>query len=174
MWARSKGLLGEQVSFGGRGVLGFALEAAGDPDVYTKLTPDQQKWVVDTLVTLNNKIYQTTGTTCPTWGPSVTAAGGCFQAWFNSVNASAPIKKLRTDGVFDQDTLDALITTTQIHKVDFPVPFPGAAMPAPVPAKKKLSTGAMVGIATAGAAALGGVVYVATRGGKRRTRRRRR
>lgn len=171
MWAQTKGLLGEQVSFGGRGALGFALEAAGDPDVWATLTPDQQKWVTDTLVKLNGLIVQSTGTTCPTWAPTITAASGCFQAWFNSINAGAPIRKLRTDGVFDQDTLSALITTTQIHSKDFPTPFPSAAATA---AKKKLSTGAMVGIATAGAAALGGVIYVATRGGKRKVRRRRR
>lgn len=171
MWAQSKGLLGEQVSFGGVGALGFGIAAAGDPDVYLTLTPDQQKWVVSTLTTLNNKIYQATGTTCPTWGPSVTAAGGCFQAWFNSVNAGAPIKKLRTDGVFDQDTLDALITTTQIHRTDFPAPFPSAATPAPA-APAKLSKGAMAGLAVAGAGVVGGTIYAVTRGKPRRRRRR--
>jgi hypothetical protein len=175
MFARTKGLLGEQVSFGGRGVRAFALAAAGDPDVWTKLNPEQQKWVISSLTMLNNLIYQGTGTMCPTWGPSITAAGGCFQNWFNA-NAKltkpdgSPVK-LRTDGVFDQDTLDALNTITGMDPPHFPQAFPPGYITSAAPEPKKLSTGAMVGIAAAGAAALGGVVYVATRKRGRKSRR---
>jgi hypothetical protein len=171
MWAQQNRLrafgggLAENMSFGERGALGFGIGADGDPEIWSKLSPDQQAWVQATLIKLNTLITTTTGTKCLTWAPSIDKAGQCFQMWFDSVNAAAPIKKLRTDGVFDKDTLDALIVTTQIHSNDFPTPFPGTA-----PSDKKLSTGAMVGIAAAGAAVLGGVVYVATKGGKRRRR----
>lgn len=156
MWAQSKGLLG--VSFGGVGVPGFALAAAGDPEIYSKLSTVQQRWIADVLQRLNTLIVSTTGSTCPTWAPAIPAASGCFQAWFNNINAGAPIRKLRTDGVFDQDTLDALIVTTQIHAADF-ANF-GAY---PKGDEKKLSTGAMLGIAAGGAAVVGGVVWLATR-----------
>jgi hypothetical protein len=169
MWAQQNRLrafgggLAENMSFGGRGAIGFAhppgLAAAGDPSVWEKLSPEQQTWVVNTLVKLNERITSTTGTKCLTWAPAIDKAGQCFQMWFDSVNQGAPIRMLRTDGVFDKDTLDALITTTQIHSADFPTPFPGEAPSG----DKKLSTGAMVGIAAAGAAVLGGIVYVATR-----------
>ena len=188
MWAQS-GVLGERLSFGGRGSRGFALEAPGDPDIWSfnVLTPDQKTWVVNTLTGLNNRIYQSTNTTCPTWkAPTVDnifAATGCFQAWFNSVQtAGAPVTKLRTDGVFDQDTLNALITTAQIHATDFPA-FPGTVPGAPgspsavttasvIPTG--LSTGMKVGLAVGGAALVGGVVYATHHGGHKKSRRRRR
>jgi hypothetical protein len=156
MWAQSKGLLG--VSFDGAGVPGLA--GVGDPEIYSKLSTKQQQWVSETLARLNGLIVSTTGSTCPTWAPAIPAATGCFQAWFNNINAGAPIKKLRTDGVFDQDTLDGLIVTTQIHSKDFPNAYPKGD-------EKKLSTGAMVGIAAGGVAVLGGIVYIATRKKKR-------
>lgn len=168
--------IGERISFGGVGVRGFSLSAAGDPDVWTKLTRDQQTWVVNALSKLNDSIVKTTGTTCPTWGPSVTAAGGCFQNWFNGARLGltkpdGSAVTLRTDGVFDQDTLDALRTVTALHTKDFPVPFPGTSLPGLTgTGEKKLSTGAMVGIGTGVVAVLGGIAYVATRKkpGKRR------
>lgn len=174
MWAQSKGLLGE---WGGVAAPGFALAAAGDPEVWTKLTPEQQTWVRNVLVRLNTRIVQVTKTTCPTWGPAIPAAAGCFQAWFNATNPTTSgggwtggTRRLRTDGVFDRDTLDALITTRQIHAADFPILFPGSP---PEAEKKGLSTGAMVGIGVVGATALGGVIYAATRkGGRRKARRR--
>lgn len=170
MWAQSKGLPGEQISFGGRGALGFALEAAGDPEVWSKLTSEQQTWVMNTLTKLNDMIVKATGTSCPTWGPSIVAAGGCFQYWFNSMYVGSPgfPKPIRTDGVFDGETLQALITAALIHQTDFPTPFPGT----PPTGAKKLSTGAVVGIAAAGATALGGIIYVATRKPRRSSRRR--
>lgn len=188
MWARqsishvrgqSSGI-GERISFGGRGVLGFSLAAAGDPDVWTKLTTEQQTWIVQTLSKFNDLIVKSTGTTCPTWGPSITAAGGCFQHWFNAAKMGmtkpdgSPIV-LRTDGVFDQDTLDVLRTAVGLHPKDFPTPFPGTTLPGETgTGEKKLSTGAMVGIGVAGATVLGGIVYAATRkrgGGRRKSRR---
>lgn len=178
MWAQSKGLLsGQQISFGRAGVVaGFALRAAGDPDVWTKLSADQQKWIQDTLTKLNNIIYQKTGTTCASWGPSITAAGGCFQMWFNAnmkglTKADGSPLVLRTDRVFDQDTLDALRTVAALNPPDFPTPFPGTSLPGTTPQaeeKKGLSTGAMAGIAVAGAATIGGVAYLATRKKSRR------
>ena len=185
--------IGEQISFGGRPVVGFGnvvlgVAAAGDPDIWTQLSPEQQNWVVTTLTKLNDLIVKSTGTTCPTWGPSITAAGGCFQGWYNAnylpLNPAAP--QLRTDGVFDEDTLCALMLQAALNPPEFPTPFPDpekrycqAPAPAPAPTtekKKKLSTGAMVGIGVAGAATLGGIAYVVTRkkGGRRRKKKSRR
>lgn len=169
MWAQNKGLLGEQVSFGGSRVRAFALAGAGDPEIWSKLSPEQQKWVTDTLVKLNDLIVKTTGSSCPTWAANIPAATGCFQPWFNSMYVGSPgFVKLRTDGVFDADTLQSLVTTALIHQADFPAPFPGT-MPT---TKKGLSTGAMVGIATGVAAVGGGIIYAATRGGSKSRRRR--
>ena len=181
MWARqtlsntagSIGSLGDQISFGGRSALGFSLGAVGDPNIWTSLSPEQQAWVGATFAKLNEMIVKTTGTSCPTWAPSVDKASGCFQPWYNSMYAGSPgFVQLRTDGVFDQDTLNALKTTALIHQADFPTAYPEGAL---VTAKKGLSTGAMVGIAAAGAAAIGGVIYVVSHkgGGKRKTRRKR-
>jgi hypothetical protein len=158
-----------QISFGGRQIgTGFAL--SGD-SVWESLSRSQQTWVMDTLVKLDSKIRSSTGTTCPTFGPSVTAAGGCFQAWFNSnykgltalTDSNGTPIVLRTDGVFDQATLDALRTVVGMDPASFPAPYPGLATE-----KKKLSTGAMVGIAAGGAVVLGGVVYLATRKPRRK------
>jgi hypothetical protein len=151
---------------------GFGVGAAGDPDVWTTLSPAQQTWVMNTLITLDTQIRKSTNTTCPTFGPSITAAGGCFQRWFNSQNFGLTTKQggrveLRVDGVFDQDTLDALRTVVALHAKDFPTPFPGTEMAGTGTPAKKLSTGAMVGIG-AGVAAVGGVIYAATRKGGRR------
>lgn len=171
----ARGLLGEQVSFGGRGARGFALSAAGDPGIWEKLTSEQQTWLANVKQKLNALIVKTTGTTCSTWGPTVTSAGSikCFQGWYNSYGLS----QLRTDGVLDQGTLDALIETARAQS-DFPQ-FPGSAQfpgtpvrSEPLPEKKEgLSTGAMVGIGVAGVAVVGGGIYLATSGGKARKRR---
>ncbi len=176
MFARTKGLLGEQVSFGGRRTRAFALAAAGDPDIWNSLSVPQQTWIGNTLSKLNDLIVKSTGTTCPQWTPAIHGAAICFQAWFNASKFGltkpdgSPVV-LRTDGVFDQDTLDALRTTVSMNPKDFPTPFPGTEMAGTGTTQKKLSTGAMVGIAAAGAAALGGVVYVATRKRGRKSRR---
>jgi hypothetical protein len=177
MWAQNKGLLGEQVSFGGRSALGFALAAITDyPEVWTQLTAPQQTWVMTTLNTLNGLIIKTTKTTCPTWAPAIPAAAGCFQGWFNGAklgltNPDGSPVVLRTDGVFDQRTLDALRTTVAMNAKDFPTPFPGTEMAGTGTAEKKLSTGAVVSIGVAGATVLGGIIYVATRKKKRKSRR---
>ena len=165
MWAQSKGLLGDQVSIGGRAMYGFGLGAPGSPPVWSTLTPDQQAWIVATLTKLNDLIYQSTNTKCATWAApstsSVAAATGCFQPWYNSMYVGSPgFVQLRTDGVFDADTLQALMTTALIHQTDFPTAYPASA-------KKGLSYGAMVGIGTAVVAA-GGLIYAATRGKKSR------
>lgn len=175
MWASRNN---SGLSFGGVGTSGFALAAAGDPEVWTKLSSAQQTWVMNTLSTLNDLIVKSTGTRCTSWGPSVTAAGGCFQGWFNGARFGltkpdgSPIV-LRTDGVFDQDTLDALRTAVAMNPKDFPTPFPGTSLPGLTGEGKKLSTGAMVGIGVAGVTVLGGIAYAVTRGGKRKIRRRR-
>lgn len=175
MWAQ--GNLGEQITFGGRGARGFALAAAGDPDVWATLGPNQQAWVTDALVKLNDLIVRTTKTTCPTWAPSITAAGKCFQFWFNGAKVGltkpngSPLV-LRTDGVFDQDTFDALRTVVGMNPKDFPTPFPGTALLGVTEEKKGLSTGAMVGIGVVGATVIGGIAYAATRKPRRSARRR--
>lgn len=180
MWAgKNTAGVSEQISFGGVGAPGFALGAAGDPDAWVQLTPAQQAWVTDSIRTLDSKIREQTHTTCPGMQtPTITGIAGCFQNWFNGARLGltkrdgSPVV-LRTDGVFDQDTLDALRTVTSLDPKNYPAPFPGTEA-AGIATTKKLSTGAMVGIAAAGATALGGIVYVATRGSKRKGRRTRR
>ena len=171
--------VGEQISFGGARALGFGIGKAGDPDAWSQLNTAQQTWVMNTLVKLDSLIREQTKTSCPTFGPSITAAGGCFQSWFNGAKLGltgrdgAPIT-LRTDGVFDQDSLDALRTVAALNPKDFTTPFPGTEM-AGTGEKKKLSTGAIVGIAAGGATVLGGIVYAATRkSGRRKGRKSRR
>ena len=165
-WARTTGVgdLMETISFGGKGALGFALGGPGDPDVFATLTPAQQTWVQGSLVLLNSKIMTGTGTACPTWvdpGVNLKAAVNCFQLWYNlNYGTGQGSKALRTDGVVDADTLASIKMIAGLHTADFNVPFPDGA--AVVPAKG-LSTGAMVGIGVAGAAAVGGVIYAATR-----------
>jgi len=180
MWAKTSGV-GEQISFGGARARGFSLAAPGDPDAWVQLTPAQQTWVVNSIRTLDSKIREQTHTTCPGMQtPSITGMAGCFQNWFNGAHlgltnrAGAPVV-LRTDGVFDQDTLDALRTVTSLDAKNYPTPFPGTEAAGIAPASKKLSTGAMVGIAAAGATVLGGIAYVAMHGkSKRKGRRTRR
>jgi hypothetical protein len=173
MWAQTKGFLGESISFGGVSARGFSglgttiAEEDLNKDVWTKLTPEQQTWVMNTLVKLNDLVTRQTYSKCPTFGPSITAAGGCFQIWFNWANKNSPVKPLRTDGVWDAYTMDALLTTVAIHPKDFPTPFPGTFVHV-IPKEKKLSTGAMVGWGLAGATALGGVVWAVTRKPRRR------
>jgi hypothetical protein len=167
MLAQRNAGLGEQVALRGSYMRGFALSAAGDPDIWATLSADQQAWVYSFLSVLNGLITKSTGTMCPSWkAPSgasgITNATGCFQMWFNSVYPpGTPVKQLRTDGVFDQDTLYGMQTIAGIHASDFPTPYPAASA-------KKLSTAAMVGIGAAGVAALGGIYYVVT--SKKKTR----
>jgi len=114
------------ISFGGRGVLGFAFGAAGSPDIYASLTADQQSWIGAALSKLNDKIVQTTGTTCPGWAPAIGPASKCFQSWYNMSYGPpvGPANPLRTDGVFDEDTLCALLGITGAYPTDFPTAFP--------------------------------------------------
>lgn len=165
----------ETISFGGRGALGFALGAAGDPPA--SLTDPQKTWVQASLTLLNSKILATSGSSCATWvdpGVNMTAAVNCFQQWYNANKPAASVG-LRADGVLDSDTVAALQFIASQHPADFNVAFPGAAPagPAAAAAKPALSTGEMVGVGVAGAAVLGGIVYAATRkgGGRRRKRR---
>ena len=167
MWARTTGV-SERLSFGGVGALGFALDGPGDPEVWTKLSAPQQAWIADTLRKLNDKIVSATGSTCPTWNAaSISSTAGCFQMWFNSnykgmTGADGKPVVLRTDGVFDQQTLDALRTAAALDPAAFTTPFPGTSMPGLTgEGDKKLSTAAMLGIG-AGVAAVGGLVYAAT------------
>ena len=170
----------ERIQYNGVTVAAFALSAAGDPEIWTKLSTEQQTWIVATLTKLNDLIVKSTGTTCPTWGPSITAAGGCFQGWYNAnylpLNPAAI--QLRTDGVFDEDTLCAIILMAALNPPEFPTAFPDPAkrycqVPAAALAaeeKKKLSTGAMVGIGVAGIAVVGGIGYAVMRRGGKKTR----
>lgn len=167
--------IGEQISLGGQPVVGFGnvgIGAVADPEIWTGLSPEQQTWIVNTLTKLNDLIVKQTGTTCPTWGPSITAAGGCFQGWYNQnyLPLNPQAVQLRTDGVFDEDTLCALLITAALNPPEFPDAFPdpqGRYCQPPVPADekkdKKLSTGAIVAMTVAGAAVVGGIGYVATR-----------
>jgi len=112
------------ISYGGRRIPGIGIGGPGDPDVYGSMSSDQQAWVGNTLVALNNFIVQSTGTQCPTWGAGIPQATGCFQQWYNAnYAASGASKTLRTDGVFDQDTLCALQMIAGLHPTDFPTAF---------------------------------------------------
>jgi len=168
MWAQRTGLSGTKIALNGRPTRGFALAAAGDPDIWQLLTPAQQSWLATVKQKLNDIITKTTGTTCKTWGPDVTSDGAtkCFQNWYNSYG----LDQVRTDGVLDLDTLNAFIAAANAHASDGFPQFPGTP-PAP-PAAKKISTAGMVGIAAAGATALGGLAWLVSRGGKKKGRRR--
>lgn len=174
--------LNERLSRGGRGAIGFSLGfALGGDEIWTKLTPDQQMWVGTSLNALNTQIVATTGTQCPTWGPAINLAGGCFQVWYNANYAApkGPSKAIRADGVFDEDTLCALIMIAQLKgKTYFPTPFPDpsgkyCAPPAPVAAAsdQKVSTAKMLGFGALAALGVGGIAYAATHKKSRRRRR---
>lgn len=168
MWAKTNGLVGEQIALGGARVPGFSLSGPND-DVWTTLSAAQQSWVSEALNKLNDTIMQKTGSRCATWGPSITAAGGCFKQWFNAnyggkmTGADGKPMYLTPTTVFDQGTLDALITVVGIHQL-MPA-YPGSATPAEE--KKGLSKGAMIAAGVVGAVALGGLAYAATRRGRR-------
>jgi hypothetical protein len=170
--SNSMGLLGEQIVFRGRAVRGFGLRAAGDPGIWDTLSGAQQEWVLQTLISLNDLIVKTTGTSCATYQSRVEPATGCFQAWFNTSNFGftkvdgSPLV-LRTDSVLDRDTLDALRTVVALHPQEFPASFPGTELPGMVE-EKKLSKGAVIGIAAAGATAVGGLVYLVVTRRKRK------
>jgi hypothetical protein len=177
MWAQQNTPhgVGELISYGGHGALGFALGTVNDPEIWSKLTPDQQMWVTNSLNTLNSKIMAATGSSCPTWGPAINLAGGCFQTWFNNNygGANSGVMTLRTDGVFDQDTLCALITVTGMHQTDFPTAFPDpnkqyCQSPGSATATKKILTAKMLGFGALGVVGLGGIAYAAIHGKKRR------
>ena len=159
MWARTG--LSEQISLGGAPVVGFgALD-----DVWVKLNRDQQTWVMNSLSKLNDLIIKSTGTSCPTWGPSITAAGGCFQQWYNA-NALPlnPQAKLRTDGVFDEDSLCALLVTAALDPNNFPTGFPDPEGKFCQVKSEGMSKGMTIGLIAGGVAVVvGGSVYLATR-----------
>lgn len=136
------------ISFGGVGMPGFALGAAGDPEIYSKLSADQQGWVAAALSKLNDNIVKQSGTTCPGWAPAIGPATTCFQGWYN-LNYGAPkgpANPLRTDGVFDEETLCALLGITAAFPTDFPAAFPD-------PAKAHCQPGATKSAATVSPAA---------------------
>lgn len=178
MWATTKGTgLSEAISYGGSRVAGFGVGAVMDPPAV--LSADLQAWMMNALNDLNTKIVSSTGTTCATWGADLKSMTGCFQTWYNA-NRSPASKTLRTDGVVDQDTFDAMKSVAAAHPADFPslpAALPATPMPslpaAPVApaAKKGLSTGATVGIAAAGAAVIGAGIYYVTRKKKKGSRR---
>lgn len=156
---------GEQIFLSGAPVAGFGDLGLSGSDVWGALNRDQQTWVMNTLTKLNDIIVANTGTRCSTWGPSITAAGGCFQNWYNAnavpLNPSAI--ELRTDGVFDNDTLCALLVTAALDPTNFPTGFPDPEGKF-CQAKTGMSKGMKIGLAVAGTAAVGGtVVYLATR-----------
>lgn len=168
------------------------LQGPNDPAIDTGLAAAQMAWVQNALLILNDKIMSTSGSSCPTWADPTAhlpAAVQCFQLWWNTHYAGTgkPGIPLRTDGVFDEDTLCALQTITSMHPEDFPIPFPDPtkqfckpASPLAAVAKvhrgivnylESLSTPAKVGIGVAAVAAVGGTVYAVTR---RNTNRRKR
>lgn len=159
--------IGERLAFGGVSGLRFGLAAASDPEIWTKISPAQQQWVTDTIVKLDSQIRSSTGTGCPTWNQSnISSITGCFQVWFNAnyggkfTGANGAPIALRSDGVFDQQTLDALRTVVGLNPKDFPTPYPGTQLPGLTgTGDAKLSKAAMAGIGIGAAAVLGGIVY---------------
>jgi hypothetical protein len=167
------------------------LQGPSDPAVDPKFAADQLAWVQNTLLTLNDKIMSSSGSSCPTWADPtqhMAAAVGCFQAWWNThyAQASGAAKTLRTDGALDEDSLCALITIVGMHPEDFPVPFPDPKKQFCQPATalahvakvhagivsyiEHLSTPAKVGLGVAVVAAVGGTVYAVSRRKKNRSR----
>lgn len=200
-------------------------------DLYPTMSSTQQQWVVAALAQSKaNAIKSNT----PGWtninstythGPNSQTGG--FQSWYNvNVASRSPVKKLRTDGFLDADTMDALrsfvgalgappyptgsvmtsttpttqvptpvaSTTTQVPTAQdalaaamaalqsavpslpvMPVTPPPPVQPAVTPGavvaptpSPGMSTGEIVGIATAGVVVVGGILYLATNGTKRR------
>jgi hypothetical protein len=160
MWAQHKGtgLSSESISLGGAPVVGFG--APGDPGL--TLSAADKAWAQNAINDLNTKILAGGSAPCATWAADFSSMTGCFQGWYN-VNRAPASKMLRTDTVFDQDTLDALKMVVAARPADFPsAPAANAPQPAAAAAKKGLSTGAMVGIAAGAALVLGGVGYYYT------------
>jgi hypothetical protein len=161
------------ISYGGRAAIGFSL---GAPVVSGLGLTDEAVYVINVI----NR-----GLGCPPTSSGVAPAIACFQRWYNTTYASSGVSKtLRTDGVFDQDTLDALKMVAKLRNVpDAPTCAEGqtldlitgtcvtaAASPtSPTPAAPAssstagLSTGAIVGIALGGATALGLLIYAVTK-----------
>jgi hypothetical protein len=158
------------------------LAGPSDPTLDKGLAVAQLAWVQNALLTLNNKIMSTSGSSCPTWADptaNLAAAVGCFQAWWNTHYAKVSggaAKMLRTDGGLDEDTLCALQTITSMHPEDFGTPFPDPTKQfckAPPPLTQplaaaqhhwgKLSTPVKIGVVTAALAGVGVVVYAVTR-----------
>jgi hypothetical protein len=170
------------------------LQGPSDPTVDSKFAVDQLAWVQNTLLTLNDKIMSTSGSSCPTWADPtahMAAAVGCFQAWWNTHYAKpsgGAAKTLRTDGGLDEDTLCALLTIVGMHPEDFPTPFPDPKKQFCQPSSalatvakvhrgivaylESLSTPAKVGIGVAAVAVVGGTVYAVARRKTSRGRRR--
>lgn len=182
MWTRQtlSGVRGQYsgiggISRGGIGVQGF-LHGPYD-DVWTTLGPAQQAWIADTMRKLNDKIIAAGSPPCPQWNPSnITSVTSCFKQWFNAnysgklTDASGKPISLSPTTIFDQQTLDALRTIVAMDPQGFPTPFPGTSLPGPAHDEKKylgLSKGQAIG-AGAGVLALGGLLFAATRGKKRR------
>lgn len=157
----------------------WGLGGPGDPDIFGKLSPAQQGWVATTFAAIFAKADPKDIQPC---GPLNSSAAmiRCFQMIYNAESTDMPVKPLRTDGVFDEDTLCALqlaATNTKFGVVPFPDPEKRFCQP-PCPVgqardpktglcaettKPGLSTGAIVGIAAAGAVAVAGLVYAVSR-----------
>ena len=157
------------MALNGAPVPGFGV---GDSsDIYSQMNATQQQWVLNAINTLNTQIIATTGTTCPSWAADIQHMAGCFQIWYNANYGKSGVSRLlRTDGVLDEDTLCALKMISQLHPTDFTV-FPDpqnqyCQPSSPAAQDKKMSTGAVVGIAAVGAAALAGAIYYVTRSKK--------
>jgi hypothetical protein len=170
------------------------LDGPSDPAVDAKFATDQLAWVQNTLLTLNDKIMSTSGSSCPTWADPtqhMAAAVGCFQTWWNTHYATpsgGAAKTLRTDGALDEDTLCALLTIVGMHPEDFSTPFPDPKKQFCQPPSalatvakvhrgivnylESLSMPAKFGIGVAAGVAVGGVVYAVARRKTSRGRRR--
>lgn len=113
--------------------------AAGDPEIYSTLTSAQQGWVDGGLANLKARTVAAGQTWPPVPGsPDGTrpAMVGGFQQVYNATVAkTSPVKPLRTDGLLDQDTLDALQSAVgAAGGSPYPTTAPGQPSPPSPPA----------------------------------------
>lgn len=161
------------MNFQSHGLAAFSdwgLGAASDPDITGSMSAAQKGWVAGGIAGVKDAAIKT-----GTWTSADAADGLGFQKWYNAnVAKVVPVKPLRTDGILDQDTLDAL---QSVVKQMGGSPYPSAACPKGQELdpktglcadKKGLSRGAIAGLAAAGAAVVGGIVYVVTKPRKAR------
>jgi hypothetical protein len=179
-WLEQIGVGG--LSIHGRQVPGFALGAAAPVDIFNSLTLTQQAWVISALNAWMASTAVTTWmaaptSTCPQLTPIpagtitntgvLTAAIGCFQAWFNAQNAQGGT--ITSGGTFDQTTAAALMAAMVQAAYTTAAGTPVGLCPANCgiqTATTATATSSSTGYYVAGGLAIvvvGGLIYVLSR-----------